>query len=127
MERIGRRRDEPEMFVEPPGCLVLRMDRERSYPGDVSRLKRAAHRVFQEPRAESVPLPGDAHGQAGQQHDRYRMASQTFAQPVRRVVAGDLAYCQRIVADDRFPRNRDVSLRGTGLLIDSGRSERETG
>ena len=96
------------------------MDREHAYPGDIGRLKRAAHRVSQEPRAEAMPLPRDGHRQAGQQHDRYRMASQTFAQPVRRVVVGDLAYRQRIVADDRFPGNRDVSLRGTCLLITQG-------
>ena len=51
------------------------------------------------------------------------MASQTFAQPARRVVGGDLAYGQRIVADDRFPRNRDVSLRRPCLLITQGEAD----
>ena len=66
------------MFIKAPGKLVHCMDRERSYSGYLSRLECSAHRIFQQSGTESVSLPGGAHGQTCQQHDRNRMPSQTF-------------------------------------------------
>jgi len=56
---IARGGDEIEVLVKCLSFIILRVNRKRSNPGNVSSLKRAEHRVLKKTGADVLSLPGD--------------------------------------------------------------------
>ena len=117
MHRIRRGGDEIEFQKEAPGFLVLRMDRESANASNIGRLQRAQHRVLQQCLAQTLALPAVIHCQAREQHDRNRMARQSFSQTLGRFLPRHVTHGKRVIADDGIAREPYIGLRCTCLLV----------
>jgi len=89
MVGVARERAEAEVFVKRLGLVILGVNHlgvnhERTNTSDVRGPQRALHRIFQQPRPQSLPLPGCPNREAGKEHDRNRMTRQPLGQPFRR-------------------------------------------
>lgn len=113
------------MLMEPPGGGIFRVDGKGADAGDVGRLQCAPHGILQQAGTELAALPRNAHGQAGQQHDRHRMAGQALGQPLRCVGIGDVADDQGVEANDIGPVQPELGLRRARLLIDERVADQE--
>ena len=123
MHRIGRGGDEIKFLVEAPGLLILRMHREGADAGNVGRLDGALHRVPQKRLPDALALRAPIHRKTRKQHDRHRMARQSFGETLGRFLAGNLADGEGVIANDGIPHQADIGLRGSRLLVRPGESQ----
>jgi len=104
-------------FVEGARGVVLGMHHERADAGDIRRLHCSEHGVFQQSRAKSLALPIDSDGKPRQQHDRNRMAGETFFEPIGSVVERNLPDRECVESNHLFIVERDIGSRCAGLLV----------
>ena len=78
MHRIGGGGDEIKFLVEALSLLILRMYGERADTGNVGGLNGALHGIPQKCLPDALALREQSHRQARKQHDRHRMARQSF-------------------------------------------------
>ena len=65
------------------------------------------------------------HGQPGEYHDGYWVASQSFGYSVGRILKGDATHGQAVKASDHVCLTADVGLGAVGLLVDERVALRE--
>ena len=113
------------MFVEGASGVIFSVDRKRADTGDGAGLHRTLHCVFTQPNPDALPLPGDANGKPGRQHDRHGMMRQSSGESFWRFIVGNIANRQRVIADNRVIGDGDVGLRSIGLLVLEGISNQK--
>jgi len=117
MVGIGWRRNKIEVFIKGSSPVVLGVDGEGANTGNVSRLKRAQHCVFEQGRPKSLPLPCQSDGKTSQQHDRNRMTGESLGQAFMSAFVHNLPHNQGVVAGYLIVRQHEISPGCAGLLI----------
>jgi hypothetical protein len=106
--------------MQRSGALVLCVNEQRPDARDIGGLQRTQHRVLEQASAHplSLPIPGD--GEAGQDHDRHRMAGQPLRQPLGRGLVLHLPDHERVKPHDLVAADGDVALCSPGHLALQG-------
>ena len=123
--RISGRLDKVEPVIERARLIILRVHGEGANTRDVGGLQRSEHRVFQQTGPQTLAVMAGGHRQPGEQHHRYRMPWQAFAQPGRRVRVLHLRDDQCVVAHDDVVRESHVGLGRARRLAVQGMANEE--
>jgi len=110
MEWIGRGGQKVELLVVAPGGLVLGVNCKCADAGKIGGLHGSQYSVLEQRASDPLLLPILMYRQAGEQHDRDRMACQPFPQAFRSIGIFDLTDREAVVADDRAIDQAQVSL-----------------
>ena len=110
MEPVYRGWLESKVLVESPRLLIDCVNQHRSDRNDVGSLFNSRQRIEGKRFAESFALRGSIHRQASKNDDTDWVIRPAFPEAFRAIVLVDGAGRQRIVTNDKIPRQRDVGL-----------------
>jgi transposase InsO family protein len=117
-EGITRKRLESKVGVEAARCIVLRVHEHGANSGDLGDLKRPPHGVGDQGTANAPALPVPIDRQAGEQEHGDRIPRNAFGESLWRVLVGDIADHERVIADDHLVDRGDIGLRHVRALAE---------
>lgn len=111
--------------VPLPSGIVLGVNQQCTYAGDICRLRGALQCILEKGLAKSDTLVLEIHRQARQNHDRHRVLWDAFNHSGSCCCRFDTAHCQTVKADHRTRAARNICLRAVGFLIDQRKALQE--
>ena len=108
-----------------PGGIVLGVNQQGTYPGDICRLRGALQCILEKGLAKSDALVLEIHCQARQNHHRHRMLWDAFDHSGSCRCRFDTAHCQTVKADHHTRSATNIGLRTVGFLIDQRKTLQE--